>query len=163
MPSNLDEVRAREIVRTMQALRRNVDAFATHAKLLSASSASFDGLPLLGEADQLLRVLKANRSAFEEASANIKSLKRSLSAYAPVGGGMPPAAKWGNEFRAGSKQFIEAVARAEREIGRLYAAANQKMNSPTRMSTAPENLLDIALNFADALARWVEYRRRQKH
>src|SRR5436190_9855854 len=99
MPSNLDEVRAREIVRTMQALRRNVDAFATHAKLLSSSSASFDGLPLLGEADQLLRLLKANRSAFEEAAANIKSLKRSFSAYPPAAGGMPPAAKWGNEFR----------------------------------------------------------------
>src|SRR6516162_8963355 len=104
--SELNEYRARQIVRTMQRLRSDVASFASHAKTLRLSSGSFDGLPLLQESDRLLRALKNSRAAFEEAASQIKSLSRSLSSRPPASGGMSPAAKWGPEFRAGSKQFI---------------------------------------------------------
>jgi hypothetical protein len=148
----------------MHRIRNEVEVFATHANTLTRSSRSFDGLPLLEEADRLLRALKASRGEFEEVAAQTGSLSRALSSRPPVSGGMPPAAKWGNEFRAGSKQCIESVRRAESELAALYGTANEKLNSPGRTSTgAPENLLDIILTFTEALSRWIEYRRRQKY
>ena len=103
MANELNEHRARQIVQTMNRLRSDVNVFATHAKTLRLSAGSLDGLPLLEEAGRLLQALIANRSAFDEAGAQIKSLSRSLSSRPPASGGMPPAAKWGSEFRAGAQ------------------------------------------------------------
>jgi hypothetical protein len=161
MTSELNEYRARQIVRTMHRLRGDVNTFAIHAKTLRMSSRSLDGLPLLEEADRLLKALMASRQEFNEGAAQTKSLKRSLSSIPRGSGEMPPAAKWGNEFCAGAKQFAEAVQKAEKELAGLYAAANEKMNSPTRTPTGtPENLLDILMNFIDALSRWIESRKK---
>lgn len=75
---------------------------------------------------------------------------------------MSPAAQWGNEFRAGSKQFIDAVHRAEAEISALYRVADEKLSSPTRTPTgAPENLFDVFINFIDVLAHWLEQRQKR--
>jgi hypothetical protein len=164
MSGELKEYQARRIVQTLHRLRHNVTTFAIHANTLKMASASFDGLALLDSADQLLRALQSNRDVFEEASSQMNSLSRSLSSRPTKDGGMPPAAKWGNEFRAGSKQFIQAVNTAERALASLYAAANEKMSSPTRTPTgAPENLFDIFINFVDALSKWIESRRGKKH
>jgi hypothetical protein len=160
MNSALNEFRSRQIVQTMNRMRDQVDLFATHARVLRMSSKSLDSSPLLEEADRLLLGLKSSRAEFEEAAAQTRSISRGLSSPFPAAGGMPPAAKWGNEFRAGGRQFGEAVRRAEKELSGLYAAANEKLNSPTRTPTgAPENLFDIFINFVDGLSRWVEYRR----
>jgi hypothetical protein len=162
MSGALTEFRARAIVQTMHRIKNDVDVFSTHAHTLKVSSKSFDGLPLLEEADRLLRALKASRSDFEEVAAQTASLSRSLPSRPLVTGGLPPAAKWGSEFRAGSKQFVEAVRRAEKAIAELYGAANEKLNSPTRTPTgAPENILDVLINFIDGLSRWIEYRRKK--
>ncbi|MGB6943205.1 MAG: hypothetical protein WBE37_12460 [Bryobacteraceae bacterium] len=161
--SGLAEFQARQIVQRMHRLKSQVDLFATHAKLLRQSSASFDGRVLLQEADNLLQGLQASRVDFESANAQVGSLSRALPSRPPATGGPPPAAQWGNEFRAGSKQFMAAVHNAENELSQLYGAANTQLNSPTRTPTAPENLLDVLMNFIDLLTRWMEYRRRQKH
>jgi|SRR5581483_10048876 len=163
MSAELNEYRARQIVRTMHRLRGDVNLFAIHARTLRMSSRSLDGLPLLQEADRLLKALMASQSEFSEGASQTKSLSRSLSSLPPATGGMPPAAKWGNEFRAGAKQFIDAVRKAERELDALYAAANEKMNSPTRTWTGdPSNLLDIVMNFIEGLSRWMESRHDKK-
>ena len=163
MSDELKDYQARRIVQTLHRLEHNVTAFAIHANTLKSASGSFDGLALLHSADQLLRALQSNRDVFEQASSQMQSLSRSLSSRPAKDGGMPPAAKWGNEFRAGSKQFIRAVHTAERALSSLYAAANEKMNSPTRTSTgAPENLFDIFVNFVDALSKWIESRKDKK-
>jgi hypothetical protein len=83
--------------------------FVLHANTLRLSSGSFDGLPLLEEADRLLRALKASRSEFEEVATQTGP-SRGLCHLDRAG--LPPAAKWGNEFRAGAKQFIDAVRHA---------------------------------------------------
>lgn len=160
--NELAELQARQIVQRMRSLRHQVDVFAMHARMLRLSQASFDGRALLQEADSLLRGLMASRVDFENASARTGSLSRSLSSRPPAAGGPPPAAQWGSEFRAGSKQFTEAVRNAEKELSRLYGVANAQLDSPTRTPTAPDNLLDVLLTFIDALTRWSEYLRRQK-
>jgi hypothetical protein len=160
--SGLAEFQARQIVQRMHRLRNDVDVFATHARMLRLSSTSIDGLVLLQEADNLLRGLKASRVDFEEVNAQVGSLSRALSSRPPSIGGPPPAAQWGSEFRAGSKQFIAAVHNAENELGQLYGAANAQLNSPTRTATAPDNLIDVLLTFIDGLSRWIDYRRRQR-
>jgi hypothetical protein len=161
MGSELADFQARQVVQGMNNLRQQVDLFTIHARTLRTSP-SLDGLALLQEADRLLQKLRASRGNFITVQAQTGSLSRALSSQPPASGGMPPAAKWGNEFRAGAKQFKESVLKAETEIRQLYNAANLQLNSPTRTPTgAPDNILDILLNFADALARWIEYRRRQ--
>ncbi len=160
--SELAEFQARQIVQRMHRLRDAVDLFATHARTLRLSSASLDGLVLLQEADHLLHSLMAVRVDFENANANVASLSRTLSSRPPRAGGPPPAAQWGSEFRAGSKQFIAAVQNAEKELGQLYGAANAQLNSPTRTATAPDNLVEVLVTFIDALSRWIDHRRRQK-
>jgi hypothetical protein len=147
----------------MHQLRDQVSMFAVHARMLRQSSASFDALVLLQEADALLRGLTASRLDFQNIEARVPSLSRTLSSRPPATGGMPPAAQWGNEFRAGSKQFIAALRDAEAELGKLYGVANDGMNSPTRVATGPENLFDVLLTFMDALSRWIEYRRRLRN
>jgi len=160
MSNDFNEFQARQIVQRLHRLRDQVEVFATHARMLRQSAASFDALVLLQEADSLLRGLTASRADFQEIEARIQSLSRALSSRPPTTGGMPPAAQWGNEFRACSKQFITAVRHAEQEVGELYRVADAGLNSPTRMATSPENLLDIVLNFMDLLSRWIESRRR---
>jgi len=97
---------------------------------------------------------------FQIARANVNSLKRSLFPAVPQGGGIPPAAQWGNEFRAGSKHFLEAVQNAEVIFRKLYKTSAQGMNSPTRTDTSPDGAFDILLNFIDGLSRWIEW---EKH
>jgi hypothetical protein len=160
--SELAEVRARQIVQRMHRLRNEVEVFAAHARTLRLSSDSLDARVLSHEADNLLRGLAASRGDFQDATAWIGSLSRTLSSRPPKEGGPPPAAKWGNEFRAGSSQFVRALQAAENEIGQLYGAAQEQMNSPSRTATAPDNLIDVLVNFVDALSRWIEYRRRTK-
>lgn len=160
--SGLAEFQARQIVQRMYRLRNDVDIFATHARTLRRSSASIDGLALLREADNLLRRLKASRIDFEEVNSHVGSLSRTLSSRQPSTGGPPPAAQWGSELRAGSKQFISAVHNAENELRQLYRAANAQMKSPTRTATAPDNLIDVLVTFIDGLSRWIVYRRRQR-
>src|SRR5260370_16555084 len=104
--SELAEVQARQIVRRMRQLRNDVDIFARHARTLSHSSGSIDGRALLQEADALLRGLKGCRVDFEEATAGVGSISRSLSSRPPTTGGPPPAAKAANKFRPAAKQFI---------------------------------------------------------
>jgi hypothetical protein len=160
--SGLAEVQARRIVKNMQRLRHEVEVFATHAKTLREASHSIDGRPLLQEADNLLRGLTASRLDFLDATAHVGSLSRSLSSRPPATGGPPPAARWGSEFRAGTKQFIAAVQKAEKELNLLYGVANSQLNSPIRTATGtPENLTDIVMAFIDLLSRWIDYRRSQ--
>jgi hypothetical protein len=163
MSAGFTEFQAMQIVRRMHRLRGQVELFTAHARMLRQSSASFDALVLLQEADNLLRGLTASRVDFLDIEARVPSLSRSLSSRPPATGGMAPAAQWGGEFRAGSKQFIAAVHNAEKELGRLYGIANAGLNSPTRVATGPENLFDVLLTFMDALSKWIEYRGSQKH
>lgn len=160
--SALVELQARQIVRRMRQLRNEVDIFARHARTLSQSASSIDGRALLQEADTLLRGLKGSQTDFEQATASVGSVSRSLSSRPPATGGPPPAAQWGSEFRAGSKQFVAAVQNAEKELSQLYGAANAQLNSPTRTATSPDNLIDVLMAFIDGLSRWIEYRRSQK-
>jgi hypothetical protein len=146
----------------MRQLRSDVDIFARHAKTLSQSAGSIDARALMQEADILLRGLQGARSDFQEASANVGSVSRSLSSRPPLTGGPPPAAQWGSEFRAGSKQFVASVQNAEKALAALYGKANQQLNSPTRTATSPDNLIEVLMTFIDALSRWIEYRRSQK-
>lgn len=161
--SELPEFQARQIVKRMGWARNEVENFAAHARMLTESSSSIDGLVLLQQADELLKNLKASRVEFENANAQVQSLSRTLSSRPPNTGGLAPAAKWGSEFRAGSRQFTLSVQNAERQLRRLYGAANAQLNSPTRVSTPPDNLLDVLLTFTDALSRWIEYKRRKKN
>jgi hypothetical protein len=161
--SVIAEFQARQIIQRMHRVRYEVELFATHARTLRLSSSSLDGLALLREADNLLSGLKASRDEFANADAQVASVSRKLSPLPPRAGGPPPAAQWGSEFRAASKQFIATVNSAEKELGQLYGAANAQLNSPTRTATAPDNLLDVLMTFIDALSRWIEYRRREKH
>jgi hypothetical protein len=158
--SALAELQARQMVQRMHRLTAEVDAFASHARMLRQSAKSFDGLVLLREGDNLLRALQASTGDFRDITAHIKSVSRALPSRPQGGVGLRPAAQWGNELRAGSGQFVKALLTAESEIGQLRGAASEQLSSPTRNATAPDNLLDVALTFLDALARWIEYRRR---
>ena len=160
MDSGLADFQARQIVQRMHGLRQQVDLFAIHAKTLRTSP-SLDPLALLQEADNLLRNLKSNRDDFAKLQGQAGTLSNSLSSRPPATGEMSPAAQWGPELRAGIKQFKDSVSKAEDEIRGLYGSASQQLNSPTRTPTSPDNIADIILNFADALSRWIEYRRRQ--
>jgi hypothetical protein len=161
--SVLADFQARQIIQRMHRVRNEVELFATHARTLRLSASSIDGRVLMQEADNLLRGLKASRDEFANADAHVASVSRSLSPLPTGGGGPPPAAQWGSEFRAASKQFIAAVASAEKELGQLYGAANAQMNSPARTATSPDNLVDVLMTFVDALSRWIEYSRRHHH
>jgi hypothetical protein len=160
MASGFGDFQARQIVQRMHGLRQQVDLFAIHARTLRTSP-SLDPRALLQEADNLLRNLGANRDDFVKLQGQAGTLSNSLSSRPPATGGMSPAAQWGPEFRAGIKQFKDSVLKAETEIRQLYGSANQQLNSPTRTPTMPDNIVDILVNFADMLSRWIEYRRRQ--
>jgi hypothetical protein len=142
----------------MNQLTASVRIFATHANFLNKSSGNFDSLPLLQEADRLLKTLGEVRLQFLDSSSKIDTLARSLPSRPPRGGGMSPAAQWVPELRAASKQFGVAVRLAEVELQKLQNTALTGLNSPTRTSTgAPTDLFDILLNFSDLLAKWIEH------
>lgn len=159
--SVLPEFQARQIVQRMHRLRYQIDLFAAHARTLRALSTSIDARMLLQEADSLLSNIKACREEFAKADGQVASLSHRLSPFPPAAGGLPPAAQWGSEFRAGSRQFIAAVQNAEREIVQLRGAGINQMNSPTRTATAPGNVVEVMAAFADVLAHWIETRRNQ--
>jgi hypothetical protein len=163
MNSSLAELQARQALEKMRSLRNDVVLFATHAKLLNSSAGNIDSLPLLEEATRLLKNLGASRLEFLGPDGKIDTLARSLPSRPPGGVGMSPAAKWMPELRAASKQFAEAVRSAEAAVFQLRDTALEGLNSPTRMSTEPDNLLDLILNFTDLLNRWIEHRRKLRH
>jgi hypothetical protein len=154
--SVLNELRARQIVRHMHGLRVQVDSFAIHARTLRRVASSIDAAALMQEGDKLLRGLMESRTEFRELEAGIPSLSR----RPPAGGGMAPAAKWGPEIRAAIKQFTVAVQNAEKELIALHNTANDQLNSPTRISTSPDNLLELIMSFIDLLTKWLETRKK---
>jgi hypothetical protein len=159
MSNQLAEVRARQIVQRMRSLKSDVVSFGEHAKLLT--SGNVDARLVMQEADNLVKKLMAARIDFQEADANINSVKRSLSSTVPKRGGIAPAALWGNEMRAASRQFIEAIHSTERSLGQLYDGSNAAMNLPTRTSTGdPSNAFDVLMNFVEMLSRVLEHHRR---
>lgn len=74
---------------------------------------------------------------------------------------MPPAAKWGNEFRAGARQFSTSALKAGEAVKALYKSANTQMMSPLRTPTMPDNAFEAALNLADFLVHVIEFLRRR--
>lgn len=149
------EVEARAAVQRLHQLRGEVDLFAKQARLL-ASSKSLGPLP--AEADKLKSGMSKTLSDFLK----MKTLSKSLSSRPPAGGGMPPAAKWGNELRAASKQLMEALGAAEKEIQKLSSQTGLQVNAHTYTETAPENLADAWGNMMRLLALWIEHRKRLK-
>ena len=163
MNSTLAELEAKQAVEKMRSLRNDVVIFTSHARLMNASSGNIDSLPLLEEATRLLKSLGSARLEFLGPNGKIDTLARSLPSRPPGGVGMSPAAKWMPELRAASKQFAEAVRSAEAAIFQLRDTALEGLNSPTRVSTEPDGLLDIILNFTDLLNRWIEHRRKMRN
>lgn len=159
--SGLAELQSRQVVGRLHRLRSQVESFTRHARTLRFTSSSLDARLLLEEADNLLRNLKACRLELAQADGQARSLSRRLSHVPPTAGGPPPAAQWGNEFRAGSKQLMAAIRDAEKELSQLYGAAMSQINSPTRTATVPGDLMDVMMAFAELLTRWLEHRRRQ--
>lgn len=157
----LVELQARQAVKRLQQLRAEIDNFTSHATLL-ASSKSFDPRLVMAEADKLLRSMMRSQGEFLKIKGLTVTLYRSLPSRPPATGGMAPAAKWGNEFRAGSKQFLEAVARAEKAVLKLYAVAQARINLPTRTATSPDGWFDAFLVLVDVLTQIIEYCKRDK-
>jgi hypothetical protein len=149
---------ASNIVRRMQMLQGRVRSFGHHARTLSRMQ-GFDGRVLLGEANQLLRELTNVVQQFQGAAADARSLKPRLSPIPPSSSGPgkysymgpPPAAKWGNEFRAAEAQFVLALKQTEKEIRALQIVASEDLNSPTRISTPAESMGDVVMMFIELL------------
>ena len=117
---------------------------------------------MMEEADKLLRSLQKSQLEFQKTRGLTVSLSRALSSRPPATGGPPPAAKWGNEFRAGSKQFVEGVGKAEGAIQKLYKVAFIKINLPTRTSTSPDNWFEAFMTLIDVLNQIVEFCKKPK-
>ena len=149
---------ASQLVRRMNQLRIRVYWFGHHAQTLSRLP-GFDARDLLGEANQLLSELTKALKEFQQASAEAAGVKSRLSPVPPVSygpgkfnyWGPPPAAKWGHEFRAAEQQFIQTLKQTEKQIRALQLAANEELNSPTRVSTGPENMFDVLMTFIELL------------
>ncbi len=164
MDSTLAAFQAKQALAKMNRLKGDVQQFATDAKMLKSMADNLDSRPLLDEAMRLLQKLGAARLEFLGPQGNIETMARAFPSRPPSGGGMSPAAQWIPELRAASKQFAEAVHSAETAVRQLGDTAVQGLNSPTRTSTgAPENLLDIVMNFIDMLNRWVEHYNKTHH
>lgn len=148
MSNQLGEVRARQIVQKIRSLTNDVMSLSEHAKLLDRTSQNFDSRLLIQEANNLLKKLMAARLDFQEADANVHSVKRSLSSTVPRAGGIPPAALWGNEMRAASNQFLKAVHSAENTLRQLYDTSAAGMNSPTRTATGDPSGPSILLSLS---------------
>jgi hypothetical protein len=156
------ELQARQTIQGMQRARDQAQAVAKHASLLKSSAKSIDGRELMRGADELLRQLQGMRDGFQKLKANVATLSRALGSRPPQQGGMAPAAKWGNEFRAASKQFLDALKNAEQKLGELYKEASAQMNSPLRYSTDPADALDAILSLTDLADQFVKYLKRKK-
>ena len=159
--SDLAQLQARQVVQKFHQLKASLDNFASHATVL-ASSKAFDPRIMLEEANKLLGNLTKCRVEFEKAKGLSVTLSRTLSSRPPAGGGMAPAAQWGNEFRAGSKQFVEGIAKAEAAVQKLYKAAYIKINLPTRTATSPDNWFEAFLTLVDMLNQIVEFCKKSK-
>lgn len=149
---------ASNLVRQMHQLQARAQGFGQHARTLSRMP-GFDGRVLLGEATQLIHELTHVVQQFQQASAGAAGLKPRLPSIPPSSSGPgkysywgpPPAAKWGNEFRAAEAQFVRALRKTEKEIRALQIVANEDLNSPTRVSTAPESMVDVVMTFIELL------------
>ena len=165
MNSNLAALEARMTLRKMNALRDEIKIFASHARMLNASSKNFDPANLLEVATDLLGKLGNARLEFVGVSGKIETLARTLPSRNRNGAGMSPAQQWVPELRAAVRQFTAAVREAEDAIGKLRGTAFEGLNSPTRTATpdAPSSLLDILLNFSDLITALIErYRGERK-
>jgi hypothetical protein len=159
----LAELQARQAVQRFHQLSGQVQHFTAQAKLLrGAKSFAFDPRLLLSEADKLLKSLMASRSDFDKYKALTTSLSRSLSSRPPATGGMSPAQKWRPEFKAGAKQFTDAVRDAEKALELLYKEAHAEINLPTRTSSPEMAWHDALLALCQLLVSVVEYCKRQK-
>jgi hypothetical protein len=160
--SNVSEVQAQHAVGRLHELRKLVDVFAQHAVTLAASK-SLDPAAVMGEANKMLATLAKYRTEVQGIKGLSESLARSLSSRPPAGGGMSPAAKWGPELRAGCKQFSESVKHAESAMEKLYKAAGEQINLPTRTATEASGLFDVFLLFVDLLTKMLEHFKQKKH
>jgi hypothetical protein len=159
--SGLPEVQAKQAVQRLHELRKAVDSFTQHAATL-AGAKSLDPAAVMEEANKFLATLIKYRTEVQGLKGLSETLARSLSSRPPAGGGMSPAATWGPELRAGCKQFSEAVVHAEQAIGKLYKAAGEQINLPTRTATAPDGLFDMFLLFVDLVTKMIEHFKHKK-
>jgi hypothetical protein len=161
MNDQLAELQARRIVKKLNQLREEVRSFGANARLLNLLSPNIDSRDLMHEADSLLEKLLEAQKQFQHTNSGVTSLNRKLSSNVPQFGGPSPAAKWGSEFRAGSKRFAQVASSTELDLKRLYGTAFDGMNNPTRTSTGdPSDIFDVLMTLIDALNRWIEHRNR---
>lgn len=161
---SFESFQASNIVRRMRLLQGRVRAFGHHARTLSRMQ-GFDGRLLLGEATQLVHELTHVVQQFQGAKADARSLKPRLSPIPPSSSGPgkysymgpPPAAKWGNEFKAAEAQFVLALRQTEKEIRALQIVANEDLNSPTRISTPAESMFDVVMVFIELLNKIISH------
>ena len=74
---------------------------------------------------------------------------------------MSPAAQWGPELRAASRQLTEAIRNAETAVFQLHNTAMEGMQSPTRTQTGdPADLYEIVMVFIDVLGHLIEAMKR---
>ena len=164
MNPTLAALEARMTLRKINSLRDEIVVFAAHARMLSASSKTFDPANLLEIATDLLEKLGQSRLEFVGVSGKIDSLARALPKRNRYGTGMSPAQQWVPELRAAARHFAAAVREAEDAIAKLHITALEGLNSPTRTATPDpaSNLFDILLNFSDLLKALIEHYRSSK-
>lgn len=162
MSSALPELQAMQAVKRLHLLTGQVSVFTRHAKLLAASSKSFDAVLLYQQADLLLKNLTASRADFQSIKAVNASLTHALSSRPPAAGGLSPAAKWRPELNAASKQFLKEVQDAEAAVKALYKQASISMNVPTRTATSPDGLFDVLLNIIQFVTDLREFAKKRK-
>ena len=66
-------------------------------------------------------------------------------------------------MRAGCKQFSEAVGHAELAMEKLYQAAGDQINLPTRTATEATGLFDVFLLFVDVLTKMIEHFKQKRN
>jgi hypothetical protein len=108
------QAQARQTVQGLRKAKEQVQGVTRQATLMKAIAKSQDGGELLRCANEQLAKLITLRSGVQSLDPGIKTLSRMLSSKPPSTGGMSPAAQWGPELRAASKQFFEALTEAER-------------------------------------------------
>ncbi len=159
MNRSLAELEARQTVVRIQRITNDVRIFGAHAKMLSGTK-NIDSAVLVEEANGLLQKLGFARITFMDAESRIETLARSLPSRPLHGGGMSPAAQWVPELRGAAKQFERAVKDAEGSLKKLYSEAFAGLNSPTRISTPADGVLDNILLFTDLLMKIIEWYKR---
>jgi hypothetical protein len=161
MKSSFASFKSQQSLQRLRQLLRKIDQFTENAHTFNLFAGNLDAWQLVNEGNQLLTNLGKGREEFAQIRAEMNSLRRSLSKTAPEGV-LPPAAQWGNEFRAVSKQIMDAIYRSEVEIRKLLDAGTIAMNLPARTATAPENIIELIVLFADLLTRYLEYLKTRK-